>query len=193
MWWVGLKARLLSLREALAVWARGSLRISWARRGRVAIGDVNAGLGSELAAKLGKDKAVFIGADVTDPAQCADAVDAAWKEFGSLDYLVNSAIAINGGELIDLPLDKWRATIDIGLTGTFHMGQAFARRMVSAKRKGAVVNLSSVSAFHPYGGSGAYSTVKAAIIHLTELMAIEWAPRGAAHDLSENYSLARGQ
>lgn len=146
--------------------------------GRVAIGDVNAGLGSELASRLGNDKAVFVDTDVTDPAQCANVVDVAWKEFGSLDYLVNSAIAINGGELIDLPLDKWRATIDIGLTGTFLMGQAFARRMVSAKRKGAVVNLSSVSAFHPYGGSGAYSTVKAAIIHLTELMAVEWAPHG---------------
>lgn len=35
--------------------------------GRVAIADVNAGLGSELAAKLGKDKAVFVGTDVTDP------------------------------------------------------------------------------------------------------------------------------
>jgi NAD(P)-dependent dehydrogenase (short-subunit alcohol dehydrogenase family) len=78
--------------------------------GRVAIGDVNAGLGWELAAKLGKDKALFIGTDLTDPAQCADAVDAAWNEFASLDYLVNSAIAINSGDLIDLPLDKWRAT-----------------------------------------------------------------------------------
>ncbi|WP_409410485.1 SDR family NAD(P)-dependent oxidoreductase [Bradyrhizobium sp. AUGA SZCCT0160] len=77
---------------------------------------------------------------------------------------------------MDLPLNKWRATIDIGLTGTFLMGQAFARRMVSARRKGAVVNLSCVSAFHPYGGSGAYSTVKAAIIHLSELMAVVWAP-----------------
>jgi 3alpha(or 20beta)-hydroxysteroid dehydrogenase len=115
--------------------------------GRVAIGDVNAGLGSELASRLGNDKAVFVDTDVTDPAQCANVVDVARKEFGSLDYLVNSAIAINGGELIDLPLDKWRATIDIGLTGTFLMGQAFVRRMVSAKRKGAVVNLSSVSAF----------------------------------------------
>jgi hypothetical protein len=93
MWWVDLKARLPSWREALAVWARGSLAQDFVDEGgRVAIGDVNAGLGSELAAKLGKDKAVFVGIDVTDPAQCANAVDVAWKEFGSRDYLVTARL-----------------------------------------------------------------------------------------------------
>lgn len=139
---------------------------------------VPAGLIDSPCREVGQRQGCFCRYRRNRPAQCANVVDVAWKEFGSLDYLVNSAIAINGGELIDLPLDKWRATIDIGLTGTFLMGQSFARRMVSARRKGAVVNLSSVSAFHPYGGSGAYSTVKAAIIHLTELMAVEWAPHG---------------
>jgi NAD(P)-dependent dehydrogenase (short-subunit alcohol dehydrogenase family) len=146
--------------------------------GRVAIGDVDGTLGAELAAKIGEERAVFVQADVTDSAQCMSIVDAAWSRFGSADCLVNSAISINGGELLDLPLEKWQRTVDIGLTGTFLMGQAFARRSIAAKQKGSIVNLSSVAAFNPYGGSGAYSTVKAAIIHLTELMAIEWAPYG---------------
>lgn len=146
--------------------------------GRVAIVDMNAQLGTELESKLGKDVSIFIPTDVRDEHQCAKAVDTTWMRFGSLDFLVNSAIAINGGTLIELSLLKWQTTIDVGLTGTFLMGQAFARRMIAEGKHGAVVNLSSVSAYHPYAGSGAYSTVKAGILHLTTLMAVEWAPNG---------------
>ena len=144
--------------------------------GRVIIGDINLELGKDLADRLGPAKALFVKLDVTDPLQCRNAVEEAKRAFGSLDYLVNSAISINGAALLDLSLDKWQKTIDVGLTGTFLMAQAFARHLVETGIPGAMVNLSSVAAFNPYGGAGAYSTVKAAIVHASELMAIEWAP-----------------
>ena len=144
--------------------------------GRVVIGDINKDLGAELASKLGKEKAFFVELDVTNEEQCAHIVEMAWRTFGGLDCLMNSAISINGGGLVDLPLKMWQRTVDVGLTGTFLMGRAFARRLIAEQRAGAAVNMTSVAAFNAYGGSGAYSTVKASIIHLTELMAIEWAP-----------------
>lgn len=149
-----------------------------AEGGRVVIGDVNAELGKELAARLGREKALFVDLDVTNPSQCERIVEAAVQSFGSPGYLVNSAISINGASLLELSLDKWQQTINVGLTGTFLMAQAFARHRVKEGKPGAIVNLSSVAAFNPYPGAGAYSTVKAAIIHVSELMAIEWAPHG---------------
>lgn len=146
--------------------------------GRVAIGDVNVELGTELAAELGADSALFQSLDVTEEASCGAFVAATAARFGIPSGLVNSAISINGGALLDLPLDAWRKTIDVGLNGAFLMGRSFARCLGEAGTGGAVVNLSSVAAFNPYGGSGAYSTVKAAIVHLSGLMALEWAPLG---------------
>ncbi len=146
--------------------------------GKVVIGDVNEPLGRELAARLGAENALFVELDVQDGAACARIVEQTVTTFGAADCLVNSAISINAGSLLDLPLDRWRRTVDVGLTGTFLMAQAFARHRVATGRPGAIVNLSSVAAWNPYGGAGAYSTVKAAIVHVSELMAIEWAPYG---------------
>jgi 3-oxoacyl-[acyl-carrier protein] reductase len=145
---------------------------------KVVIADTNNELGLEVERRLGIDRAIFVEHDVRDPQACASVICKAEARFGTPDLLVNSAISINGASLLELNLDAWQRTLDVGLTGTFLMAQAFARSAVRAGRKGAIVNLSSVAAFNPYGGAGAYSTVKAAIIHLTELMALEWAPHG---------------
>lgn len=144
--------------------------------GRVLIGDVNEELGLELAATIGKS-AIFQRLDVTDPASCQAAVDRAVGEFGALDHLVNSAIKMDPDSLLDLKLESWKLVLDIGLTGMFLMTQTWGRWMISNGRGGALVNLSSVAGVQPYSMSGAYSTVKAGIIMLTQQFAIEWARR----------------
>jgi NAD(P)-dependent dehydrogenase (short-subunit alcohol dehydrogenase family) len=82
------------------------------------------------------------------------------------------------GPLADLKLEDWKTVMDTGLTGTFLMTQAVGRWLIANKRPGAVVNLSSMAGFQPYGASGAYSTVKAALLMLGEHFAIEWASKG---------------
>jgi NAD(P)-dependent dehydrogenase (short-subunit alcohol dehydrogenase family) len=145
---------------------------------QVVIGDNNEALGAALAADLGTESATFVPLDVVDPASCAASVAEAVRRFGHVDYLVNCAIALEAGALLDLPIEKWSKTIDVGLTGTFLMSRTFAQWLIAAGRQGAIVNLSSIAGFHPYGDAGAYSTVKAAILHLSELMGLEWAPNG---------------
>ncbi len=148
------------------------------RGGQVAIGDVVPDPGESFAKELGADRAVFLTTDVRDPASCAALVSAAVTKFGRVDYLVNSAIKMAPGPLANLALEDWRTVIDVGLTGTFLMTQAFGRWLIDQKQPGAVINLSSMAGFQPYGASGAYSTVKAALLMLGEHFAIEWASKG---------------
>lgn len=148
------------------------------RGGRVALGDVVPEIGHETVEVIGKDNAVFVETDVRDPAACQALVDAAVERFGGVDYLVNSAIKMAPGPLADLKLEDWKTVMDTGLTGTFLMTQAVGRWLIANKRPGAVVNLSSMAGFQPYGASGAYSTVKAALLMLGEHFAIEWASKG---------------
>ncbi len=95
-----------------------------------------------------------------------------------MDHLVNSAIRMDPGPLLELSLESWRNVMDVGLTGMFLMSQAWGRWMIGHGRPGAMVNLSSVAGLQPYGMAGAYSTVKAGIIMLTRHLALEWARKG---------------
>jgi NAD(P)-dependent dehydrogenase (short-subunit alcohol dehydrogenase family) len=143
--------------------------------GRVVIGDLNEELGKELEAKIGPGKAVFQPLDVTDPQSCNAAVERAASEFGGVDCLVNCAIKMDPAPLADLSLESWKLVVDIGLTGMFLMCQAAGRWMIANDRPGSMVNLSSNAGIMPYGMSGAYSTVKAGIIMLSQHFGMEWA------------------
>lgn len=145
--------------------------------GSVVIADINQELGEALAAKIG-DKARFCATDVSDPAACKALVDFTVEAFGAVDCVVNSAVKMMPGSLKDLSLENWTGAIDVGLTGTFLMCQAAGRWMIDNGRKGSMVNLSSIGGVAPYGMSGAYSTIKAAIVMLSNHFGIEWASQG---------------
>lgn len=157
------------------------------RGGQVVIGDVNRELGTEVAKSIGSNKAIYQELNVCDPLACQAIVQKAAETFGGVDCLVNSAIKMAPGPLTDLSLSDWNAVIEVGLTGTFLMTQAVGRWLLANPRPGAVVNLSSMAGFQPYGASGAYSTVKTAVMMLGEHFAIEW----AAHNIRVN-SVAPG-
>lgn len=146
--------------------------------GKVAIGDLNRELGEALVDQLGPDHAAFFDLDVSSKASCEAIIHGAVERFGTVDHLVNCALQHRAGPLEDLPEDSWRHVIEIGLTGTFFMCQAFGRWLLDHERPGALVNVSSMASIQPYGGTGAYSTVKAATTMLTAQLGIEWAARG---------------
>jgi NAD(P)-dependent dehydrogenase (short-subunit alcohol dehydrogenase family) len=81
------------------------------------------------------------------------------------------------GKLEDLPEAAWDTTMNIGLKGAFLVSQAAARHMIR-QRSGCFVNIASVAGVFPYNWAGAYSVVKAGLLMLTKLMALEWAPHG---------------
>lgn len=116
--------------------------------------------------------------DVRDPAQAAAVVAFCRDRFGSLDILVNNAGRTDRQPFLEMSLDFFEQLIRLNLTGYFICGQAAARAMVEQGRGGRIINISSNSGLFGGRGRAAYGASKAAIINLTQTMAIELAPYG---------------
>lgn len=114
--------------------------------------------------------------DVTDHGAVRAVFDGIVEEFGRIDVLVNNAGIQRHRAIEDLSWQEWSAVIDVNLHGVFNCLQAAGRHMLAAGR-GAIVNISSVSA-RGAAGRAPYSTSKAAVIGLTATSGAEWAARG---------------
>jgi NAD(P)-dependent dehydrogenase (short-subunit alcohol dehydrogenase family) len=106
-----------------------------------------------------------------------DAVQAAVDTFGRLDILVNNAGVTLRQDAAATAEPDWQRILDVNLTGTFRMCQE-ARPYLAVRGDGAVVNLGSTAGQIAIPGSAAYSVSKAGVLHLTRVLAVEWAPAG---------------
>jgi NAD(P)-dependent dehydrogenase (short-subunit alcohol dehydrogenase family) len=124
----------------------------------------------------GPDMALGVAGKGDDPEHRAAVVDAATATFGPLTTLVNN-IGINPayGPLGSLDLGAARKMLEVNLLGTLGWVQE-ALRGGLAGTGGSIVNLSSVSGVRPAPGIAFYGVSKAALIHLTEELAVELAP-----------------
>jgi NAD(P)-dependent dehydrogenase (short-subunit alcohol dehydrogenase family) len=113
--------------------------------------------------------------DVRDAAVCSAWVKAAAEDRG-LDGLVNAAGVIGSGGLLDTRPEEWDRVMDSNLRSVFLMTQAAAPEL--ARRKGAVVNISSVAGPRPYAGLLPYCVSKAGVDQLTRCAALDLAPQG---------------
>ncbi|MBK8021238.1 MAG: SDR family oxidoreductase [Chloroflexi bacterium] len=150
-----------------------------AARGATAVlAELDEKAGEEAAAALRAEglKAFCFPLDVTSPEQSDAVATRARQEFGRLDIWVNNAGIARHGESVNYPADTWRLCIDIMLSGTFYGAQAAARQMIEAGTGGSIINIASVNGFVAQSGRAAYSTAKAGVIRLTEVLAAEWAP-----------------
>lgn len=118
-------------------------------------------------------KIVPIAMDVSDPASVEFGVDAAAEALGGLDGLVNNAGVAWGGRAIEMPEVDWQKVIDTNLSGVFRVAHATARVM-AGEGGGAIVNTASILGFGTGAGVAAYATSKAAVVHLTRSLALEW-------------------
>lgn len=143
----------------------------------VAVNDVDPETAAETVAAVEErgQTAVSVVGDVSDPDAVEEIVGTAERELGTVRLAVNNAGANDDDGLVDLPYEEWRKTNGINLDGTFLVGRAVARRLIDAGRSGSIVNVASITGLGPQPGAGAYSPSKAAIIRLTEQMALEWA------------------
>ena len=124
-------------------------------------------LQQEIEAKGGK--ALAIEADVTDRAAMVAAFDAAEKAFGTVTILVNNAgVAQQSVRATEVTAEEWRRVLGVDLDAVFYWAQEGARRMIAAKKPGAIVNIASVLGFGVSKGTTAYAVAKAAVVQTTK-------------------------
>jgi len=133
-----------------------------------------------LAAKIRQagGRAVPISADVCDRAGMCHAFEAAEREFGIVDLLVNNAGVVHADRIVDLPEAEWRRVLGVDLDAVLFWSQEAARRMLVAGKAGAIVNIASVAGFNVSKGVAAYAVAKAGVIQLTKALGLELAAKG---------------
>jgi NAD(P)-dependent dehydrogenase (short-subunit alcohol dehydrogenase family) len=146
------------------------------RRGdAVCITGRNAESLAEAAAQLG-ERAIAVAGKAHDPEHRTEAVERTLNAFGRIDALVNN-VGTNPvfGPMMDLDADVVRKILDINLVSAFEWTQHVHRAWMG-EHGGAVVNVASVGGLRPAPGLGAYGMSKAAMLYLTEQLAVELAP-----------------
>ena len=119
-------------------------------------------------------EAVAIGADITDPVAAAALVARAEETFDHIDVLVNNAGITRDELLFEMEPSAWNAVIDLNLTGTFNCIHAAIPGML-VRRRGVIVNVSSVIAEIGWPGQSNYAAAKAGMNALTRCAAMELA------------------
>jgi len=112
--------------------------------------------------------------DVADHAEVTAFVKRAEAELGPIDVLVNSAGIVRDNPMMLMPAADWHAVIDTNLTGTFNFCHVLAFGFAKRKR-GAIVNISSVAGVYGNAGQTNYSAAKAGIIGMSRALAKELA------------------
>ncbi|WAT31243.1 MULTISPECIES: SDR family oxidoreductase [unclassified Pseudomonas] len=130
----------------------------------------------EVAASLGTGHLGLV-ADLRQLDSVQAAIDEAHAGLGRIDYLVNSAGVALLDKALDVSENAWDTTLDINLKASFFVAQACARHMIE-QGGGRIVNLASQAAVIGLDRHVAYCASKAAVVGMTKVLAMEWAPHG---------------
>ena len=151
----------------------------------------SAGLGAtvERIGALGR-RALRLEGDVTQAADLQRAVARCEAELGPLGVALNCAGIANATAAEDMPEAQWQRMLSVNLDGVFLSCQAQARVMLP-RRRGAIVNIASMSGSIVNRGllQAHYNSSKAAVIHLSKSLAMEWSDRGLrVNSISPGYT-----
>lgn len=127
-------------------------------------------------------QAVAVRADVSSEDEVDAAVAAASDALGTITRVANvaggSGFGFGVGPLIMVPPTEFRRVLDVNVTGTWLVSRACTSRMIAAGVGGRICNVSSQAGKRAYPLLGAYCAAKAAVILLTQAMALEWGSSG---------------
>jgi NAD(P)-dependent dehydrogenase (short-subunit alcohol dehydrogenase family) len=141
----------------------------------VAVADIDVEGGAALADKLGA-RVFFSATDIRDDAQIDEFVAQVVERFGGVDFLVNLACSyVDEGAAS--PREDWLESLNVNVVSAVMMTKA-VRPHMAAKRRGAIVNFTSISAKVAQTGRWLYPVGKAALVQLTRNMAMDLAGDG---------------
>lgn len=121
-------------------------------------------------------RAVTIAADVNDLSAVAGAVERTVSELGGIDLVVNNAGGAIPMPMLDTRVPDLEAAFHFNVSSPFELTR-LAVPYILERGGGAVLNIGSMAGVHSPRGFVPYGTVKAAMHHMTELMAADLAPR----------------
>lgn len=163
--------------ERVAVVIGGASGIGWATARALAadgchvtVADRNTDGARDRAAELG-DPHTAASVDVTDEGS----VQRLFGETGPLDVVVNCAGFSTFGLITDMPVEDFRAVVDVCLNGAFIVAKYAGQQL---REGGVLVSISSLNARQPAAGMSAYCAAKAGLSMLTQVAALELGPRG---------------
>ncbi|MER5211504.1 SDR family oxidoreductase [Streptomyces sp. NPDC002838] len=132
---------------------------------------------AELAGEFGTGSVGAVPCDVTDEVQVHELFEAAVREHGRLDIVVNNAGLGGTAALVDMTDEQWSRVLDVTLNGTFRCTRAALRRMKETG-DGVIVNNASVVGWRAQAGQAHYAAAKAGVMALTRCAAAEAAEYG---------------
>ncbi len=142
----------------------------------VVVADMDEDGGQTTVAQIEKNggRAVFVRADISRDEDARAIIDHAVAAFGQIDVLVNNAavFVVMG---LEAEVADWQRSLNVNVIGTARVSHYAAEKMKLRKR-GAIVNLGSISSFIAQPSFITYSTTKAAILQMTRNMAMDLAP-----------------
>lgn len=136
----------------------------------------NAAAANEVIASVPGAKISAEAVDVRDSAACATFAEKVFDRTGRIDLLVNNAGVVRDNALAALEDDDIKTVLETNVNGTLNMARAIAPYMIS-KRRGKIINMSSVAGEKGGRGQANYAASKGAINALTRALAVELAPR----------------
>lgn len=146
---------------------------------KVVIADIDEKAGDAVARDLRDLGATidFQNIDASDPAAIEQLIRFATSTHGRLDVLHNNHVSFEPGRVGDLTLEGFRRSLDVGLTSYWYAIKCALEPML-AQGKGSIVNTASVSGLAGDYGLGAYNVLKAGVVNLSRVTAIDYARKG---------------
>ena len=116
-------------------------------------------------------------ADVAIEKQTNGVIEEALARFGGVDLLCNNAGVRHISPLADISIDDWRESFRVNVDAAL-LGARAVMPSMREQGGGVIVNIGSISGVAPYAGGGAYAASKAALVTLTNVLAMEFGPLG---------------
>lgn len=131
----------------------------------------------ETARAIGEDRARHFILDVTDFPRIQPTVEEVVAHFGTIDILINNAGIAFREPAEETSEEKWDLTMAVNLKAVFLLSQAVGRYFLD-QGHGKIVNIASQAAVVALANHLAYCTSKYGLLGLTQVLALEWGPRG---------------